>query len=191
MVISVKRIKPADRERGGAFWSEMANRNILLLFCGLFLLALIQPSLQGGVYVPPGAGFGPGGAGTGTGLFPGAAGGVPAGYKPAKAAGYGGGGGGRGIGPGGLVPGAGGQVIAGLPTGQGGKAPKPGYGNLGGGGLGPGGYGGGGFGGYYPGAGSKAAKSGETQSRNCLGRKVTSVSYKRVMASVNNFFLDF
>lgn len=26
----------------------MANRNILLLFCGLFLLALIQPSLQGG-----------------------------------------------------------------------------------------------------------------------------------------------
>ncbi|XP_030600808.1 elastin isoform X7 [Archocentrus centrarchus] len=138
----------------------MANRNILLLFCGLFLLALIQPSLQGGVYVPPGAGFGPGGAGTGTGFFPGAAGGVPAGYKPAKAAGYGGGGGGRGIGPGGLVPGAGGQVIPGLPTGQGGKAPKPGYGNLGGGGLGPGGYGGGGFGGYYPGAGSKAAKSG-------------------------------
>lgn len=33
---------------GGAFWSEMANRNILLLFCGLSLLALIQPSLQGG-----------------------------------------------------------------------------------------------------------------------------------------------
>lgn len=52
MVISQKRIKPSDRERGGAFWSEMANRNILLLFCGLFLLALIQPSLQGGKCVP-------------------------------------------------------------------------------------------------------------------------------------------
>lgn len=54
VVISQKRIKPADRERGGAFWSEMANRNILLLFCGLFLLALIQPSLQGGKCITAG-----------------------------------------------------------------------------------------------------------------------------------------
>ncbi|XP_070827334.1 elastin [Chaetodon trifascialis] len=105
----------------------MANRNILLLFCGLFLLALIQPSLQGGVYVPPGAGIGPGGSGPGTGYFPGAGGGVPAGYKPAKAAVGGYGGGGRGVGPGGLVPGGvGGLGIGGLGGGQGGKAPKPG-----------------------------------------------------------------
>lgn len=54
VVISQKRIKPADRERGGAFWSEMANRNILLLFCGLFLLALLQPSLQGGKCITAG-----------------------------------------------------------------------------------------------------------------------------------------
>lgn len=58
----------------------MANRKVLWLWCGLFLLSVVQPSLQGGVYVPPGAGLGPGGAG----LYPGSAGGVPAGYKPAK-----------------------------------------------------------------------------------------------------------
>ncbi|CAB1429328.1 unnamed protein product [Pleuronectes platessa] len=144
----------------------MANRSILLLFCGLFLLALIQPSLQGGVYVPPGAGIGPGGAGAGTGFFPGSVGGVPPGYKPAKAAGgyggggYGGGGhggGGHGVGPGGLVPGG---------VGPGGQA-FAGYGNLGGGGFGGGGPGAGGYGGYgggtggfFPGAGQKAAKRG-------------------------------
>ncbi|KAK1899971.1 Glycine-rich protein A3 [Dissostichus eleginoides] len=90
----------------------MANRNILLLFCGLFLLALIHPSLQRGVYVPPGTGIGPGGAGPGTGFFP--------------VGGYGGGG--RGVGPGGLVPGGvghGGLGVGGLGAGQGGKPPKP------------------------------------------------------------------
>ncbi|KAJ4935177.1 hypothetical protein JOQ06_016713 [Pogonophryne albipinna] len=81
-----------------------------------------------GVYVPPGTGIGPGGAGPGTGFFP--------------VGGYGGGG--RGVGPGGLVPGGvghGGLGVGRLGAGQGGKPPKPGYGNLGGGG----GYGGGEF----------------------------------------------
>lgn len=142
----------------------MANRKVLWLWCGLFLLSVVQPSLQGGVYVPPGAGLGPGGAG----LYPGSAGGVPAGYKPAKPVvpGYGGGG----LVPGGVGPG--GQGYGGLLPGHGVKPPKPGYGNLGvgglgGGGLGAGGLGGGGYGGYgggaggvYPGAAQKAAKRG-------------------------------
>ncbi|KAM8853333.1 elastin [Synchiropus picturatus] len=146
----------------------MANRNFLLLVCGLFFIALIHPSHPGGVYVPPVPGVGPGGAGPGTGFIPGSTGGIPVGYKPPKAPGRGVYGGGYrlrpdgsvpdwtdlvdgrtdvfvpgGAGTGGVRPGGFGTGVVG--TGQGGKAPKPGYGNLGAGG---GGGQGGGYGGY-------------------------------------------
>ncbi|MCI4390659.1 hypothetical protein PGIGA_G00125180, partial [Pangasianodon gigas] len=106
VVISSRRIKPADLDRAGAFWGEMTNRMVALLLLGSLLLTLLQPSLQGGVYVPAGTGVGIPGGGVppGTGFFPGAAG-VP--FKPAKTAGgigagLGAGGLGAGLGPGGL-----------------------------------------------------------------------------------------
>ncbi|XP_059389814.1 elastin-like [Carassius carassius] len=134
----------------------MAKRRVVLLLLGFILTIQLSPSLQGGVYVPPGsAGAGPGAAGLlpGAGLYPGAG---TSQYKAAKAAGgYGGAAGTGALGAGGY--GAGGYGVYGTyggagrfyPVSGGLKPAKSGTG-LPGGGL-PGG-------GLPGGAGGKPAK---------------------------------